>query len=102
MRKDNANMVSLNPEYGIEVTALAQLADSVKDDNPELYAILTVLIASLLGKDEKTLLDHCNRYLEEQVYSDNIKQQINKMLKEYKGYQLPDDNDNPQTGLWEF
>ena len=95
-------MVSLNPEYGIEVTALGQIADSVKDDNPELCSILTVLIASLLGKDEKTLLDHCNRYLEERAYSDNIKQQINKMLKEYKGYQLPDDNDNPQNGLWKF
>jgi len=95
-------MVSLNPEYGTEVIALGQVAESVKDDNPELYSILTVLIASLLGKDEKTLLGHCNRYLEEQVYSDNIKQQISKMLKEYKGYQLPDDNDNPQTGMWEF
>ena len=28
-------MVSLNPEYGIEVTALSQLADKIKDDNPE-------------------------------------------------------------------
>lgn len=102
MRKDNTDVVSLNPEYGIEVTALGQIADSVKDDNPELYSILTVLIASMIGNDEKTLLDHCNRYLEERVYSDKIKQQINKMLKEYKDYQLPDDTDNPQNGLWEF
>ena len=55
MRKNN-KMVSLNPEYGIEVTTLAQLADKVKDDNPELYNILTILVASILGSEEKKLL----------------------------------------------
>jgi hypothetical protein len=50
MRKDK-KMVSLNPEYGIEVTSLGQVADKVKNDNPELYNILTILIASILGKD---------------------------------------------------
>ena len=46
MRKNDKKMVSLNPEYGIEVTALSQLADKIKDDNPELYNILTILILS--------------------------------------------------------
>ena len=46
MRK-NKKVVSLNPEYGIEVTTLAQLADKAKDDNPELCTILTILTASI-------------------------------------------------------
>lgn len=32
MRK-NKKVVSLNPEYGIEVTTLTQIADKVKNDN---------------------------------------------------------------------
>ena len=90
-------MVSLNPEYGIEVTALGHIADVVRDDNPELYMILTILIASILGNDEKKLLDYCNRYLEDKVYSDNLKNQISKMLDEYKSppqddYEKPSDH----------
>jgi acetylglutamate synthase len=97
MRK-NKNMVSLNPEYGIEVTTLAQLADKVKNDNPELYNILTILIASMLGKDEKKLLDYCNKYLEDKVYSDKVKDQITKMLDEYKKHK----NDSDDFDSWKF
>ena len=79
MRKSD-NMVSLNPEYGIEVTAIGRLADKVKDDNPELYVILTILIASILGKDERRLLEYCNKYLEDKIYLDKLKNSINDML----------------------
>ena len=99
MRKDD-NMVSLNPEYGIEVVALGQIADKVKDDNPELYTILTILIASMLGDDEKNLLGYCNRYLDERMYSDKLKDQISKMLNEYKSPPT-DDNINP-SDEWDF
>ena len=84
MRKSDKHMVSLNPEYGIEVTALAQLADRVKDTNPELYNILTILIASILANTEATLLAHCNKYLTEQAYTEKLKKTINDMLDEYK------------------
>ncbi len=79
MRK-NKKAVSLNPEYGIEVTTLAQLADKAKDDNPELCTILTILTASILAGDEKNLVEYSNKYLEEKVKTDNIKDEINKML----------------------
>lgn len=85
-------MVSLNPEYGIEVTSLGQVADKVKNDNPELYNILTILIASILGKDEKKLLDYCNKYLEDIAYSDKVKDQITKMLDEYKQHKNSSDD----------
>lgn len=97
MRK-NKKVVSLNPEYGIEVTSLGQVADKVKNDNPELYNILTILIASMLGKDEKKLLDYCNKYLEDKVYSDKVKDQITKMLDEYKKHK----NDSDDFNSWEF
>ena len=79
MRK-NKKVVSLNPEYGIEVTTLAQLADKAKDDNPELCTILTILTASILAGDEKNLVEYSNKYLEDKVKTDNIKDEINKML----------------------
>ena len=78
MRK--SKMVSLNPEYGIEVSTLSALADKIKDDNPELYNILTVLTASILADDEKKLVEYVNAYLEDKVKTDNIKDEINKML----------------------
>jgi len=77
-------MVSLNPEYGIEVTTLSSLAEGVKDTNPELYNILTVLVASIIATDEKTLVTYINSYLEDKVSSDKIKDSINKMLDEYQ------------------
>jgi len=92
MRKDK-EMVSLNPEYGIEVTALGQIADSVKNDNPELYNVLTILIASLIGNDEKKLLEYCNRYLEEKAYSKNLKDQISQMLEDFQNKPKSDSED---------
>ena len=74
-------MVSINPKYSIEVTTLNTLAEKVKDDNPELYSILTITTASLLGEDEKKLLEYCNKYLEEKLFSDKLKKSINDMLK---------------------
>tara|TARA_B100000282_G_C31492474_1_gene380996 strand:- start:68 stop:334 length:267 start_codon:yes stop_codon:yes gene_type:complete len=79
MRK--SKMVSLNPEYKIEVTTLTSLADKIKDDNPELCTILTVLTASILAEDEKKLAEYVNKYLEDKVKTDNIKEEINKMLE---------------------
>lgn len=74
-------MVSINPKYAIEVTTLNTLAEKVKEDNPELHNILTITVASLLGKDEKLLLEYCNKYLEEKLFSDKLKKSINDMLK---------------------
>ena len=84
MRKDNKKMVSLNPEYAIEITELTQLADKIKDDNPELYNILTILVASLLGEDEKKLLIYCNQYLEDKIQKCDLKSQISKMIKDFE------------------
>ena len=80
MRKDN-DVVSLNPEYGIEVTTLSQLADKVKDDNPELFNILTIVVASILGKNEEMLLQYCNKYLNDRAYTEKLKKTINEMLE---------------------
>ena len=79
--RNNKKMVSLNPEYKIEVTTLTSLADKIKDDNPELCTILTILTASILAEDEKKLAEYVNKYLEDKVKTDNIKEEINKMLK---------------------
>ena len=92
MRKGKNKMVSLNPKYKIEICTLSQLAEKVKDDNPELYNILTILIASLLGNEESKLLIYCNKYLEDRAYSDKLKEQISDMLKNYKKEDLPDDD----------
>lgn len=73
-------MVSLNPQYKIEVTTLISLADRIKDDNPELCTILTILTASILAEDEKKLVEYVNKYLEDKIKTDNIKDEINKML----------------------
>ena len=54
--RNNKKMVSINPYYKIEVSTLTTLADKVKDDNPDLYNILTILSASLLAEDEKKLV----------------------------------------------
>ena len=90
-------MVSLNPEFGIEVTALAQLADRVMDTNPELYNILTILVASILDSDEKNLLNYCNKYLEDRVFSAQLKKSINEMIDGYK-----DDPDDKDGGLFSY
>lgn len=76
-------VVSLNPEYGIEVSTLTSLAEKIKDDNPDLYNIITIVTASLIGKDETTLLKYCNSYLEQKFSNEKIKDAINKMLKDY-------------------
>ena len=94
MRKDENKMVSLNPKYKIEICTLSQLAEKVKDDNQELYNILTILIASLLGNDENKLLIYCNKYLEDRAYADKLKDQISDMLKNYKKDDLSDDDKN--------
>jgi hypothetical protein len=67
MRK-NKKVVSLNPEYGIEVSTLTDLAEKVKNDNPELYSVLVIVIASILGNDEKKLVTYCNTYLSDAFY----------------------------------
>ena len=94
MRKNDKKMVSLNPEYGIEVTALSQLADKIKDDNPELYNILTILVASLLGEDEKKLLMYCNQYLEDKIQKGDLKSQITKMIKDFEN-KIDNDKSSP-------
>ena len=77
-------MVSLNPEYGIEVTTINALADTIKDDNPELYNILTILAASILANDEKKLVKYCNDYLEDKVRKDDLRSQITKMINDFQ------------------
>ena len=73
-------MVSLNPEYGIEVSTLNSLADKVKDTNPELYTILTVISASIIGDDLVKLEKYCTKYLEDKVYESKLKNAIIEML----------------------
>ena len=82
MRK--SKMVSLNPEYKIEVTILKNLAEKVKDNNVDLYNILTILSASITGGDEKQLVKYCNKYLEDKVYTNELKSKIQEMLDSYK------------------
>lgn len=82
MRK--SKMVSLNPEYKIEVTILKNLAEKVKDNNVDLYNILTILSASITGGDEKQLVKYCNKYLEDKVYTNELKTKIQEMLDSYK------------------
>ena len=77
-------MVSLNPEYKIEVTILKNLAEKVKDNNVDLYNILTILSASITGGDEKQLVKYCNKYLEDKVYTNELKSKIQEMLESYK------------------
>lgn len=79
--RNNKKMVSINPYYKIEVSTLTTLADKVKDDNPDLYNILTILSASLLAEDEKKLVKYCNQYLEDKVYEGKLKDSINEMLE---------------------
>ena len=73
-------MVSLNPEYGIEVSTLNSLAGKVKDTNPELYTILTVISASIIGDDLVKLEKYCTKYLEDKVYESKLKNAIIEML----------------------
>ena len=77
-------MVSLNPEYGIEVSTLNSLADKVKDTNPELYTILTVISASIIGDDLVKLEKYCTKYLEDKVYESKLKNAIIEMLESEK------------------
>ena len=41
--RNNKKMVSLNPEYALDVSTLTELADKIKDDKPELYSILVIV-----------------------------------------------------------
>lgn len=90
MKKDK--MVSLNPEFGIEVTAINAIAEKIKDDNPELYTILTVVSASIVGNDLKKLEKYCTKYLEDKVYESNLKNSIIDMLSD-KNYDTESDWD---------
>lgn len=47
----------------------------------ELCTILTILTASILAGDEKKLAEYSSKYLEDKVYTDKIKDSINKMLE---------------------
>ena len=85
MRKDD-EMVSLNPKYGIEVSSLTELAHKVKDDNPDLYAILVVLIASIYANDEKKLVKYCNSYLTDSFYDLQYKNKLNTDLFDLGNY----------------
>ena len=76
-------MVSLNPEYGIEVSTLNSLADKVKDTNLN-YTILTVISASIIGDDLVKLEKYCTKYLEDKVYESKLKNAIIEMLESEK------------------
>lgn len=89
-------MVSLNPEYGIEVSTLNSLADKVKDTNPELYTILTVISASIIGDDLNKLEKYCTKYLEDKVYESKLKKAIIEMLESEKR------NNNDNSNYYDF
>ena len=65
-------MVSLNPEFGIEVEALVKIAERVRDSRPDLYAILTTVISATIANDDKELLRYCNNYLTDKLHGDNF------------------------------
>jgi hypothetical protein len=98
MRKSLDDMVSLNPEYGIEVTKIADLAERVKDTNPELYSILTITVASILAKDEKKLVKYCNTYLTDVIYNKKLKDQLSDLLGGYE----TDGGDHKPPHNWDF
>ena len=89
-------MVSLNPEYGIEVSTLNSLADKVKDTNPELYTILTVISASIIGDDLVKLEKYCTKYLEDKVYESKLKNAIIEMIDPEKR------NNNDNSNYYDF
>jgi len=91
--KKNKKMVSLNPEFRTEVTILKDLAESVKNHNPELYSVLTIVIASILGNDEKKLMTYCNTYLSNAFYDLQYKNVFEKdsfNLNDYKNLDSDD------------
>ena len=83
MRK-NKKVVSLNPEYGIEVGTLNALAEKIKNENHELYTILTILSASIIGNDLKKIEKYCTKYLEDRAYESKLKNSIIDMLSKGK------------------
>jgi hypothetical protein len=95
MRKID-KMVSLNPEYGIEVSTLDALAEKIKDENYELYTILSILSASIIGDDLKKLEKYCTKYLEDKAYESKLKKSIIDMLSGDKN------NDSNISSDWEL
>lgn len=73
-------MVSLNPEYGLEVELLVGLANRVRDDNPALYAVLTTVASSVLIKDEKHLSEYCSAYLLDTMYNKSLQSELEDIL----------------------
>ena len=65
-------MVSLNPEFGIELEAILKVAERVKDTRPELHSILSTVAAVILAGDEKTLLKYCNNYVTDKLHGDKF------------------------------
>ena len=89
MKRDNP-MVNLNPEFGIEVEALAKIADRVKDTRPELYMILTTVMSAIIANDDKDLLKYCNNYLSDKLYGNKFYSDLKTAL----GYYIDFDKGN--------
>ena len=84
-------MVSLNPEFGIELEAILKVAERVRDTRPELHAVLSTVAAAALAGDEKTLLKYCNSYLSDKVSGDKFLGELKLMFDKYIDLESPSD-----------
>lgn len=91
-------MVSLNPEFGIEVEALVKIAERVRDSRPDLYAVLTTVISAIIANDDRELLRYCNNYLTDKLHGDNFYGDLKAAL----GYYIDLENEDKKKppSLW--
>ena len=82
MKKDKF-MVYLNPEFGIEVEALAKVAERVRETRPDLYSILTIVITVIIANEDKQLLKYCNHYVTDKLHGDKFYGDLKSALGYY-------------------
>jgi hypothetical protein len=94
MKKDKF-MVSLNPEFGIEVEALIKVAERVRESRPDLYSILTIVVSVIIANDDKELLKHCNNYLTTKVQGNKFYSDLKTALGYYIDFEKEDKKKPP-------
>ena len=94
MKKDKF-MVYLNPEFGIEVEALAKVAERVRDTRPNLYSILTIVISVIIANDDKELLKYCNNYMTDKLHGDKFYGDLKSALGYYIDFEKEDKKKPP-------
>jgi hypothetical protein len=94
MKKDKL-MVSLNPEFGIEVETLIKLAERVRESRPDLYSILTIVVSVVIANDDSELLKHCNTYLTNKIKGDMFYGDLKSALGHYIDFENEDKKKPP-------